>query len=99
MAPRVDTEYPYVQCRTLLHAWDEIPDDGGVRRDYGQSRTVTRKCFRCTRCAMLRYEAWSAVTGDLLFRDYRQPEDYHIGGGRIKRQVFRKMYLDYDFIQ
>jgi hypothetical protein len=37
---------------------------------------VRRLCFRCTRCAGLRYEAWSAVTGELLFRDYRYPDDW-----------------------
>lgn len=84
--------YEFIPCRTLRHAWDEIPDPGGFGRAYENSRTVQRVCFRCTRCHMLRLEAWSPVTGSLLFRDYRQPDGYKLSG-RVKMEVFRKEYL------
>jgi hypothetical protein len=93
MAKRDISDYQYVPCRTIGHSWDEIEDDGGVRRQFKNSRTVKRLLFRCTRCKMLRYEAWSPITGSILFRSYVRPEDFALGG-RVKRDVFRREYLN-----
>jgi hypothetical protein len=80
----------YLQCRTLGHSWDQIPDDGGGgHRSFTESRSVRRLCFRCTRCTLLRYEAWSAITGDLLFRTYQYPEDYHLPRDESNRHLMR----------
>jgi hypothetical protein len=92
--PNNYNDYSYISCRTLGHAWDEVQDDGGARRLFKASvKTIVRKKFRCVRCKMARYEAWSKVTGDLLFRDYRIPNDYSIKQ-KVKRNQWRKAYLN-----
>jgi hypothetical protein len=83
----------FLECRAMRHRWDRIPDDGGAGRRFKESRSVRRICRRCERCAMIRYEAWNKVTGDILFVDYRQPKGYSLAGGGYKPWDLRKDYL------
>lgn len=84
----------YLMCRTLLHAWDQIPDDGGHGRQYVESRTVRRVMFRCTRCGVRRAEAWSAITGDLLFRTYEYPDGY-----KMSREDSGRTYMRMEWVR
>jgi hypothetical protein len=88
-----DLRTEWVLCRTLLHAWDEIPYDGGGMRLVRPSRSVVVLLFRCERCKTLRYDAWSRVTGDLLRRSYRTPDGYSLPKGRGRKVLVRKEYL------
>jgi hypothetical protein len=85
----------YIQCRALLHAWDEIPYDGQAPHRW---RTATRSTtileFRCERCSTLRYDVWSNVTGDLVERAYRIPAEYGLPKGHGKKVLVRKEYLN-----
>jgi hypothetical protein len=83
----------WVECRTLLHSWDEIPFDGGGMRDVRPTRSTVVLLFRCTRCSTLRYDAWSRVTGDLIARAYRTPAGYSLPKGRGRKVLVRKEYL------
>ena len=88
-------EDPYLQCRTRRHRFEDINDDGGAGRKWKSSRTVTRLCQRCERCSTTRYEAWNAITGDILFAYYKYPHDYKLEGG-VTRAQLRKEYLRRD---
>lgn len=79
----------FLRCRTLGHAWDQIPDDGGHGRQYTESRSTRRITFRCTECHTVREEAWSAVTGDVLFRTYTNPQGYKMAAEDGKRTAMR----------
>jgi hypothetical protein len=84
----------YVQCRALLHAWDDIPYDGGAPRRWQvitKNRTILQ--FRCTRCGTLRYDVWSDTTGALIERAYRTPEGYALPKGRGRKVLVRREYL------
>jgi hypothetical protein len=83
----------WVACRTLLHAWEEIPLDAGGPREVHATRSVAILLFRCTRCGTKRYDAWSRVTGDLVHRAYRTPEGYSLPKGRGRKVLVRKEYL------
>lgn len=86
----------YVECRALLHAWEEIPYDGLAPQRWRTTsqRSTTILLFRCTRCPMKRYDVWSNVTGDLIERAYRQPEGYGLPKGKGKKVLVRKEYLN-----
>jgi hypothetical protein len=90
-----DLESAFIQCRTLRHAWDEIPDDGGTsKRVFKESGGVARLMFRCERCSTLRREAWGKITGTLLFRTYEYPDDYSLEDKDERSVVeYRKMYV------
>lgn len=83
----------YVECRTLLHSWEEIPYDGEAPVNWRITRSVTILLFRCTRCGTKRYDVWSNVTGDLVGRTYRTPEGYALPKGKGKKVLVRKEYL------
>jgi hypothetical protein len=89
-----DLEWEYVECRTLLHAWDEISYDGQAPVRW---RTATRSTvvlqFRCIRCGTIRYDVWSKVTGDLIERTYHTPEGYALPKGKGRKVLVRKEYL------
>jgi hypothetical protein len=88
----LDTEY--VQCRALLHAWEDIPYDGNAPRRWTlitKHRTILQ--FRCTRCKTLRYDIWSDTTGALIQRIYRTPEGYALPKGRGRKVLVRREYL------
>lgn len=82
-------------CRTLGHAWDPIPYDGMRRDGYNIERSVRMMEFRCTRCHTLRYEAWSKVTGDFLFRDYvyENADEYRLAKDDSARTDMRAEFL------
>lgn len=85
---------PFLECRTRRHRYFDVEDDGGIGRKWKSSNTVTRLCQQCERCDTVRYEAWNAVTGDLLFAYYKYPEGYAIdGGGRVDNRQLRLEYL------
>ena len=86
----VDT---YLDCRTLNHAWEKVPDDGLLLRAWHNTKTNRRKMFRCLRCTMKRYDVWNRFTGEVLARSYKQPEGYALSG-RILGKTFRKAAMD-----
>ena len=89
-----DLEDTFIECRgPLRHSWERIPDDGGINRSYKESRTVARIAKRCTRCGTERYEAWSRVTLEILFVNYRHPQGYKVTQGKVKPWDVRKEYL------
>jgi len=83
----------YIECRALLHAWDEIPYDGDGPRAWKPTRSVAILLFRCVRCGTKRYDIWSNVTGDLVDRAYRTPEGYSLPKGYGRKVYVRKAYL------
>jgi hypothetical protein len=88
----LDTEF--VQCRALLHAWDDIPYDGGAPKRWRVARRhVNVLQFRCLRCGTIRYDVWSKVTGELVERVYRTPEGYALPKGRGRKVLVRKEYM------
>jgi hypothetical protein len=80
----------YVVCRTLLHSWDQIDDDGDHK---WSQRYIERKLFRCERCTMRKYEAWVRLTGDKLNSAYKAPPGYKLLKGEGKRVLMRKEYM------
>lgn len=88
-------EDAFVECRARGHRWDNIPDDGGVRRQFKHSGSVARVADRCERCGTLKYRAWSRITGDILFTDYRHPLGYLFKkGAGIRPHNVRVEYLN-----
>ena len=83
----------WIECRTLLHAWESIPYDGEAPRRWRATRSTTIMLFRCLRCATKRYDVWSNVTGDLVDRAYRTPEGYSLPKGAGAKVLVRKEYL------
>lgn len=63
------THSDYVMCRTLGHAWEEIPADRPA--PYGDPWWL-----RCVRCTMVRMDYVTRSTGELLGRRYEPPEGY-----------------------
>jgi hypothetical protein len=94
VADLLDLPYvEYVECRALMHAWEEIPNDGLVPRKWVSTRSTAILLFRCTRCGTKRYDIWSRVTGDLVDRAYRTPEGYSLPKGKGRKVLVRKAYL------
>lgn len=88
-------EDAHVECRARRHRWDPIPDDGGIRRSFKASGTVARLAQRCERCGVCKYEAWSRVTGEILFTDYRYPDKYLFKkGAGVRPWNIRVEYLN-----
>lgn len=89
-----DLTLQMVECRTLLHAWEQIPNDGlAPARWRTTTRSTTILLFRCLRCGTKRYDVWSNVTGDLIERAYRTPEGYSLPKGAGAKVLVRKEYL------
>lgn len=88
-----DLTLEYVECRALLHAWEDLPYDGEAPPFWRLTRSVVILLFRCTRCGTKRYDVWSRVTGDLVDRVYRTPEGYSLPKGRGRKVLVRKEYL------
>jgi hypothetical protein len=87
-------ERQWIECRTLLHAWEQIPNDGEApARWRTATRSTTILLFRCLRCGTKRYDVWSNVTGDLVERAYRTPEGYSLPKGLGAKVLVRKEYL------
>ena len=94
MSALTDLPFEYVQCRLLIHAWDEIPmDDLGPKKWRYSQRSTAIFLFRCVRCGTKRYDVYSRVTGDLIDRAYRAPEGYALPKGRGRKVLVRKEYI------
>ena len=83
----------YVECRALLHAWEDIPLDDDGPRKWKNTRSTLILCFRCERCGTKRYDIWSRVTGDLVDRAYRTVEGYSLPKGMGRKVLVRKEYI------
>jgi hypothetical protein len=84
----------WIECRTLLHAWENVPYNGEApRRWRTATRSTTIMQFRCLRCGTIRYDVWSNVTGDLVERAYRTPEGYALPKGEGAKVLVRREYL------
>jgi len=84
----------WIECRALLHAWEEVPYDGlAPQRWRAATRSTAVLEFRCTRCGTKRYDVWSRVTGDLVERTYHTPEGYALPKGAGRKVLVRKEYL------
>lgn len=85
----------YIECRALLHAWDELPYDGAAPARWRHAtRSTAVLLFRCERCGTKRYDVWSRVTGDLVERTYHTPEGYALPKGKGRKVLVRKAYLN-----
>lgn len=79
------TNYDYVTCRELSHAWDpggydERPGTFGVAR-----------VLRCLRCETKRHDIYGP-RGVLIARQYKYPDDYQLPRGepRVVRDEWRE---------
>lgn len=61
---------PYVECRTLRHAWDPMT----TREGWSLS-------LLCVRCATERHDDFDGVTGELDARRYIYPSGYKLTAG------------------
>ena len=80
----------FVKCRTLGHAWFDVPDDARWN-----SRRVWRYrlVLRCERCGMQRYDCIDAF-GNVGQRHYDAPEGYSYARDETPtRSEFRLMML------
>lgn len=75
-----------LMCRTVGHSWDSfIPM---MRRpEFGE-----RMSFLCVRCTTERHDIISWINGELLQREYRYPDGYHLTE-KYTRNDFRKEFL------
>ena len=79
----------YVRCRTLLHAWDEIP----VTEPHPDGPSIWLRCVRCT---SQRHDVFDSYNGELLHRQYIYPDDYSLAGDEYlpTRAEFRLRLFD-----
>ena len=84
-----ELEDKFLDCRTLRHRFSRIPDDGGIKRAFEESSTVARLAKRCDRCKTKRYEAWSRITGEILFVQYIYPKGYSLVGEKASAREIR----------
>jgi hypothetical protein len=80
------TASDYVMCRTLGHAWEEVPAERPA--PYGDPWWL-----RCVRCTMLRMDYVTRSTGELLGRRYEAPDGYKWAeeDAAPTRQDYRRM--------
>lgn len=77
----------YVRCRTLGHAWDDIP----VTRppEFGAAIDL-----RCIHCYTVRRDIVSRYSGRLISRQYTYPDEYKDSGDdRPGRNDYRVQWL------
>ena len=80
----------YVRCRTLGHAWDDIPVPANEAIP-GEAQIW----LRCVHCGTVRKDRIGARTGYLAGRSYEYPEDYALAGDEIPtRDEWRLTLLD-----
>lgn len=84
----------FLKCRTYGHEWDDVSGLPGNRTvEYLRGIRIT---LRCARCATIRHEVWSSVTGECMARYYTYPDGYSTtrwdGKGTIK-EAFRRELL------
>jgi hypothetical protein len=87
--PFVDADKrPFIRCRTLGHSWFDY--DSNWTPKWGTPLTL-----RCERCGMERRDTVSFVTGQLLNRRYKKPDNYGYGRGESPtRSEFRRLLLE-----
>jgi len=76
----------FLKCKLVGHMWDDfIP----MRKkpQFGELQG-----WLCVRCTTERHDIVSWVNGDLISREYRYPEGYHLSE-KYKRHDFRLTYL------
>lgn len=91
----INTEY--IECRALMHGWEEIPYDGEAPhrwRHLSARASATILLFRCWRCGTKRYDVWGTRTGDLIERAYRTPDGYSLPKGHGRKVLVRAAYLN-----
>lgn len=76
----------YVRCRTLAHAWDDVPSPR--RPPWG-----VLMALRCVRCGTIREDIVNRFDGELMSRNYVYPEGYRDSDG-LDRKGWRVAYLD-----
>lgn len=83
----------YLRCRNFGHAWDDVSglsrDGTPIPREYVGG---TRLYLMCTRCQTYRIDVISRLTGFLLTRSYRYPEDYKIP---VDKQVLAPTRIEF----
>jgi hypothetical protein len=92
-----DLEDSFIECRSLRHAWDQIPNDPTEVRSkqvFKESGGVARITFRCTRCTTVKIVVWGRLTGRILNVQYKYPNDYGLEDPdeRAPREA-RKQYI------
>lgn len=79
---------PFDMCRTVLHAWDDLP--------VTKTQPIDGIWFvlRCTRCTSERWDVVDAL-GRVLRRQYRYAPGYlrKKGEGRLSRDEYRARLL------
>lgn len=86
------THDDFVVCRSIGHAWDEVPDDR-QRTDPFHMVWTYRICLRCVRCTTKRYDGINAQ-GDVGQREYRYPDGYKYAVNETpSRSEFRIMMV------
>lgn len=84
----------FLRCRTLLHAWDDIPADAPPK--WGGEQMW----LRCQRCDTERHDEVHRGTGELLARRYVYPDGYRhafdtqFTDAAPTRADFRRMMLE-----
>ena len=87
------TDSDYVVCRTLGHAWDEIPAEAPA--PYGEPWWL-----RCVRCTTVRMDYVTRSTGELLGRRYAYPDGYrHAFDDQFSETPTRQDYRQLLFAQ
>jgi hypothetical protein len=81
----------FVRCRTIGHAWDEIPPVVEVWRDTGGMAALT---LRCVRCGSMRHDLVSMSTGNVYGRKYDYEAGYNVARDeRLTKQEYRLVMM------
>ena len=84
-------EDEFVRCRTIGHAWDEIPPVMGAWKDTGGMAAMT---LRCLRCGSMRHDLVSMSTGTVYGRKYDYEAGYTVGRDeRLTKQQYRLVMM------
>ena len=81
----------FTTCRTLGHAWDQVPVPTSERAPGGGAVWLW---LRCTRCTTMRQDAVSPFSGSVEGRKYSYPDGYHRSRDEfLPRDDWRRAYL------
>jgi hypothetical protein len=83
----------FLHCRVRGHKFEQLPDDGGRRRNWKESRSVRRIADRCERCMSYKLSAWNGYTNQILFNDYRYSAGYLLTEGHFTRAELRAEFM------
>lgn len=90
---RQSTHAAYLACRTIGHAWEQVPAEAAGTHG-GDPMWLS-----CMRCTAQRHDSVSRATGDLMSRQYVYPEGYQhafdtqFADAAPTRNDFRRMLL------